>query len=530
MPMSFEYIPSNVLLPLFYAEVRPAPEPFQATLRMCVCGHANDSWQLGIGTLNTPYLLSRTEAEALFGSGSQLNHMYRRARQNFPWAEIWGIAMPTDASSIRAKGYFTVVKDATAKWAGLIRLWIAGRPVELVVKYGYTKEQIANMLQTVINNSKDNTDPEDSTGTDYNVVCKNDDAVSSPLMNKKTILCKWMGGTGNEIRMTYIGPHGRASNSDPVVKRTKYFLDLTQLSGGVGAPESAATFPAIGDRPFDIFVIPNTAQSQLDRWQEFMNGSTGRWSPYQQLYGHVFSASIGSYQSLYDLGKVRNDPHMTILGIMQSIMPSWEWASALGALACEHWANPPELSRPLQTLILEGMYVGSDSDDSFIDSERQTLLSKGISTFHVNPDTTCAIDRIRTTRQTNVFGDPDPSWADAITMFQAQYFVRAMRAAITNNFPRSALANDDRGVPGVASPPLIKLVVIHEYLRMESLMLVENSDIFIQALVVERDTIDHNRVNILMRPDFVNQLRVVATIVETHLELDASDPMLQLAA
>jgi phage tail sheath gpL-like len=346
----------------------------------------------------------------------------------------------------------------------------------------------------------------------------------------KTIKCKWMGITGNEIRMSYIGPHGRADNSDPVVNLTRIFISFDQMHGGQGEAETAATFPAIGDRPFDVFVFPYTSQTLLDNCQTFMDGQAGRWSPFQQLYGHMFTAKIANYQALYDLGAQRNDPHMTILGIMQSVIPSWEWSSCLAAIACEHWANPPEMSRPLQTLILRGMYVGSIDDDSFIDQERQILLSQGISTFHVNPDTSCAIDRVRTTRKTNAYGDPDPSWADAITMFQAMFFTRQLRAAITNAFPRHALANDDRGVTGVASPALIKLVIIHEYIRLERLMLVENSDVFVRALVVERDEVDRNRVNCLVRPDLVNQLRVVAAIVETHLELDPTNPLLQIAA
>ena len=54
----------------------------------------------------------------------------------------------------------------------------------------------------------------------------------------------------------------------------------------------------------------------------------------------------------------------------------------------------------------------------------------------------------------------------------------------------------------------------------------ENVDLFARYLIVERNPSDRNRVDVLMRPDFVNQLRVVAALVETHLELDATDPTL----
>jgi phage tail sheath gpL-like len=530
MPMSFEYIPASTLLPLFYAEVRPAPEPYSATLRMLLIGHQNKggaNYNEGTALENTLYLITREESRELFGPGSQLSHMYERARENFPWAEIWAMAIPEAQTVTRAKGAITVVKDASPNKLGLIRFWIGGRPTEILIRSGDTKASIATKIKNAINVGQTDTDP--STGSDLTCVCNNDDA-ATPDAAKKLIVCKWAGITGNEIRITYIGPSGRASDSSPVVKLSRYYLNFTQLNGGTGEAETAQSFTAIGAKPFDVFVFPYATQNLLDKCQEFMDGAAGRWSPFQQLYGHMFTAQIANHDALIALGEARNDPHMTIMGIMQSIQPSWEWSSALAAIACQHWANPPELSRPLQTLVLRGISVGSDDDDSFTDLERQMLLEQGISTFHVNPDTSCAIDRVRTTRKFNAWGDPDPSWADAITMFQAMFFVKSLRAAITSAFPRSALANNDRGVTGVASPSLIKMVVIHDYIRLENLMLVENSDIFVRALVVERDAVDRNRVNILARPDLVNQLRVVATIVETHLELDPTSPLLQLAA
>jgi phage tail sheath gpL-like len=219
-----------------------------------------------------------------------------------------------------------------------------------------------------------------------------------------------------------------------------------------------------------------------------------------------------------------------VMAVLNSAQPGWEWASALGAVMIQHWANPPELSRPLQTLELRGITVGTDDDETFDRLERQALLEIGASTFHVDADGTVRIDRIRTLRKTNAFGDPDASWADAITMFQAMYFVRSMRAYITSSFPRCALSNFPTGINGFTSPPEIRQALIHNYKRLEGVGLVENSSLFDQYLVVERNAIDPNRVDVLMRPDFINQLRVVAVLVETHLELTADDILVASAA
>ena len=93
---------------------------------------------------------------------------------------------------------------------------------------------------------------------------------------------------------------------------------------------------------------------------------------------------------------------------------------------------------------------------------------------------------------------------------------------MTGTFPRAALTDDDVAIPGFASPGKIRDLIIHEYKRLVALGLVENADLFEQGLIVERNAVDANRVDVFMRPDVVNQLRVIATLVETHLQLKDS--------
>lgn len=521
MPMSFEYIQPDVLLPLFYAEVTSAPEPISPSLKLCLIGHMNRGavYDEGSGLENTLYILTRTAATDLFGPGSQLEAMYEKARYNAPTAEIWGIACPEDpVDSIRSVGSIQVMHPANALRLGIATMYIAGRKLDINIRAGDTAEAIAKRFQDKINKSRF---PVRATG-----------ATGLPGSDTITITAKWAGLTGNQIDLTFVGPHGRETANDPGVRMVRWYLELTQPSGGEGEPEAPTTFAAIGDRPFDIFCMaipgPGAGLGALDAAQDFMDNAAGRWSPTQQLYGHMVCTREDSFANLFAMAETRNDPHMTVLGVQNSIMPPWEWSAALAGVMITHWAAPPELSRPLQTLELRGMYVGADDDSSFDAVERQLLLEQGISTFHVDRDTTCRIDRIRTLRKLNLYGDPDPSWADAITMFQAQYLVRAMRAAITGAFPRAALTTEDSGIPGFASPGMIKMVIIHEYKRLQRLGLVENANYFSQYLIVERDDVDRNRVNVLMRPDMVNQLRVVAVIVETHLELDPTSPLLSV--
>jgi len=503
MPVAYSDIPSDALLPLFYAEVTSAQEPVSQNLRLCLIGAQNRGVHEGYAVNDVPYILSGTLASDLFGRGSMLEWMYQEARKNAPFAEIWGISLPERDGAVRATCRLTVTRGGSSTNKGTGRMYIGGRQFLFTVNAGDSTATIASRIASAISN-------------------KFPLYVSNRTNNVITLACKWAGGTGNNIRISHAGPRGRAEAQGAAYDLARRTVTATQPSGGSGENSAAATFPMIMNRPFDVFCVGESGTTFMAAAEDFMDGTSGRWSPYVQMYGHMVTTVIGSFQGCYDWAAIKNDPHISALAVYKSIIPHWSWSAALGAIMTQHWAAPPELSRPLQYLELKGMAVGDDDDESFTKIERQQLLEQGMSTFHVDLGYTCRVDRVRTLRKNNLVGDPDPSWADAITMFQAQYLVRAMRAAITGAYPRAALSNAPTGINGFTSPTQIRNVILHEYKRMEALGLVENSSLFSQYLVVERDMIDPNRVNVLMRPDFVNQLRVVAVLVETHLELSSS--------
>jgi phage tail sheath gpL-like len=51
-----------------------------------------------------------------------------------------------------------------------------------------------------------------------------------------------------------------------------------------------------------------------------------------------------------------------------------------------------------------------------------------------------------------------------------------------------------------------------------TLGVVENMEAFKQYLIVERDPNDPNRINVLLPPDLINQLRIFAMLVEFRLQ------------
>ncbi len=92
---------------------------------------------------------------------------------------------------------------------------------------------------------------------------------------------------------------------------------------------------------------------------------------------------------------------------------------------------------------------------------------------------------------------------------------------MTSIFPRHALKDDGEFlVPGsyTATPQIIKSYIVAFAQELNWRNIIEDMDRFEQLLEVERDQTDPNVVNIIVRPDFVNQFRIGKILVQFFLE------------
>ena len=84
-------------------------------------------------------------------------------------------------------------------------------------------------------------------------------------------------------------------------------------------------------------------------------------------------------------------------------------------------------------------------------------------------------------------------------------------------YPRHKLANDGTRFStgqNIMTPKLGKAEAIARFTQWEFNGLVEGLDQFVEDLIVERDTSDVNRLNFLLRPNVINQLRVMGTQIK----------------
>ena len=131
------------------------------------------------------------------------------------------------------------------------------------------------------------------------------------------------------------------------------------------------------------------------------------------------------------------------------------------------------------------------------------------------------IERAITTYQVNSFGVADTSYLDSETLHTLAYIIRRLKSVITSKFARYKLADDGTKFgagQAIVTPSIIKGEILAEYAKLEAEGIVENLDAFKKALIVERSAKDPNRINVLLPPDLVNQLRVFATLVQFRLQ------------
>lgn len=504
MSVLFNNIPSNLRVPLFYAEVNAGYQAYQGPSRTLLIGQKLAG---GSAAANVPIRLDG-DPQALAGAGSQLSEMAVWARQNHPFGEIW--LLPVADPSGAAQTHTITVATGILGNSGQVVVYIGGEKVAIPVASTDTNATVASALSAAINLGyykfgRPLTFP----------------VLASVASNVVTLTSRNIGelGAKQSIVTNLVGDEGLLQQ----------YLTIAAGTAGTGVPTLGTALAALGDIEFDFICSPYADTTSLDTIKDFLGATSGRWSPMLQLYGHYFTAFFDTVSNQAAAGAVRNDPNVTIVGVSaDSASPPWRWAAAWGARIASDKNIGGEvdqayrISRPVQTLDLVGIRPPVSRANWPTILQRNQLYQDGIASFTVMVDGTVLIERSVTTYQVNTYGQPDITWLDVETRLQMVYFVRYMRQRITQKYGRCALADDNpTGNPGIVTAKILKAECVHIYKELETGGLVDNSTLFAQSLVVERSD-DPNRVNAYLPVDVVNQFRVFAANATTFLQRDAA--------
>lgn len=490
MAIGFDTIPGpgSLRKPGAYSEIdnsQAVRGPQSVTYRRLLIGQ-----KLSGGTAMANALVrvtSAAQADTLFGAGSMLAGMVRAALAIDTYTELQVMPVVDNAAGAAATG--TIVFTGPATTSGTIELLIAGRRVSVGVISGDTATAIGTAAAAAITAAADM--PVTAASTTGTV----------------TLTSRHKGETGNSLSAMVNYYTGQ-------VLPAGVGVTFTAFSGGSGNPALGSALAALGDEWLQTWGVPYSDSASLATIKTELS-SRFAWN--REIEAHAFVAARGTQGTLGAIGDSHNSQHLTIIMANDEPMPAYEKAAETMAIAAYYAAIDP--ARPIQNLAYTWC-LPPVAADRFTNEERNLLLFDGIATSKVATDGTMQVERLITTYKTNAAGGSDISYLDSETLLTLMFLRHDWRDYILRKYPRHKLANDGTrygaGQP-VVTPVVMKAEAISKFREWERLGLVENMADFKANLISERNASDPNRLDMLLPPDLVNQLRIVGSKIQFRL-------------
>lgn len=492
--VSFKNIPSNLRLPLFYAEVNNSQaNTGQVTSRALIIGQQLST---GVGVTNVPVISGGpVNAIAQYGAGSQLAAMVAAYRAADPFGELWELPLADNGAGTVATGTLTITAAPTAN--GTFNLYIGGTLVQTAITTAMTTVTLVAAAIVAACTATPN----------LSVSAANSSGVIT-----FTSLHKGLTQNDIDLRVNYRGTAGGEFTPAGLT------YTLVAMSGGTANPLLTTALANLGTKRYDLIIHPYTDTTSLSAITAYLNDTTGTWSWQEQLYGHSWTALRGTFANLVTAGNAMNDQHTSILGFYDSPTTNWQIAADFAGTAAVSLRADP--ATPLHTLALSTM-LPPPVASRFIASQRNTLLFDGISTFVVNDGGVIMLEGTITTYQKNSFSQPDNSYLQINTMYNLASVLTQLNIAITSNFSQVKLAADGTKFAdgsNIVTPSTIKAFLIAQYQQMEYNGQVQNSAAFAAGLIVQQNDTNPNRVDVLWDGILIDQLDILALLAQFRLK------------
>jgi len=506
MSITFNNIPNTTRTPNVYAEIDNsralqglATNPHKALIM---------GQKTSAGSVNYQTLIAITRdnlADGYFGAGSELARMCNAFKTTNPNTELYAMALSADGNGTGVQAsahvdFSKMVAGASAggiyaqciSGAGYWYLLINGTKITVPLTSNMSGKAIAQALSAVMAVSAYSQLP-------VHLTTSNGSAYFSAV-------CSGAQGNFINLRVNYY-------TGESTISTLLSTSNLTAMAGGSGGGLVTDSWSVIEDEQFHYIIQPYTDTTNLSSIE---NELENRFSPTEDIQGHGFTCYAATQGNCTTLGNSRNSPYNTIFGIYDSPTAPEEIASIAGAVAAKYLNIDP--ARPLHYLRLPNV-LPPPVENRFTRAERETLLYDGIATTITDSGGNQLIERCITTFQANALGLPDWSYLDIQTMATLSEIRYQFKTRMINRFimPRFKLADDSfpiRTGSYVATPSTIKSEIISLFYLLRDRGLIENVEEFVANLIVERDSTDRNRVNVLLNPDLINQFRVIAAKIQ----------------
>lgn len=491
MSISFNEIPVNLLTPGQYVEFDNSK---------AVGGLVNETARIllfapklatGKAEANKAVQVTNAaEGVTLCGLGSVGAAMLSAVFSVTRTIETWLIPIEDPTGGTAAKGTVTVAGSAID--AGTISLYVAGTRLQIGATVGQTAAETAKAIAAAVNEA-----------AELPVTAEASEGVV-------TLTARHKGTIGNDIDVRtnfYAGEKDVAGLA----------VTCKPLSGGAGAPDIAEAISLLDEKQYNTMIAPWTDGPVLKSLETELDK---RWGPLCQNDGHLHVAFRGTVGEINEKLAQSNNPHVTMWTAEKDGEPEPVYLKAALAGAVCAYNLDIDPARPVQTLVLTGR-LPAPVDKRFTREERNNILSYGGATTKVDAGGNVIIERAVTTYTKNPStGITDPSYRDIETMATLSRLRYQVRARIALRYPRVKLAGDDTEIPpgqAMVTPKLIKAELVALHSDWVQAGLVEDVESFKDELIVERNASDVNRVDVLLPPNLVNQLRVFAAKIEFRL-------------
>lgn len=288
---------------------------------------------------------------------------------------------------------------------------------------------------------------------------------------------------------------------------------IAVAAGVTGAtdPTVTAAIAALGDTQYHTIAVGLNDATTIAAFDVEL---ADRFQSDRQIEGHAFYAVDDTQANLVTFGSGLNSKHTTVVGMENALSSPWEIAAAqMGVVARFGQADP---ARPFQTLELVGIQ-GPVQADRFTMAEREILLQNGIATTITDTFGTTRVERVISTFQQNAAGATSTAFLDVNTLLTLSFLRFDARTQFATTFGRFKLADDGTNFgsgQAVVTPRIARAFFLSLFSGWETLGLVEGRQQFEADLIVERNAQDPNRLDVVLVPDLINQLRVVGAAIQ----------------
>lgn len=488
MGLSFNEIPLDVRTPGIFTEF----DASRAMRGVAIQPHDTlliaQKTSSGSATSGQVYQVrSKDEAIALFGAKSQLAQMVAAYKLIDSLTPVFCIGLADNASGVPAAGSITVAGTASTE-AGNTPLYIGGRRVNVVVPSGMTPAQWETAAVAALALEADlpvSVAASSGTGVDFTAI--ND------------------GTPGNQIFLGVCLGEGERVPAG-------FTFTVTAMASGATDSDYSAAVTSMGE---DQYHTVATSAQDTTNLGLLNTELISRFGAMRSIEGMLFASKYDTQANLTTYGNSFNSQCMVVAGAEKNgMLPlPWEVAAMVAAVSAKQAQVDP--ARAMVGASLGGKFA-APRGSRFTRSERNTLLTDGISTVRASSDGRLVIERLITTYQTNALSLVDTAYLDVYlvrTLFAMRYSLRARVAAKFANFKLADDGNEISGQP-VLTPSILRSELLALFLDWRDLGWVENFEQFKAELLVERDAGDPNRVNAILPPDIINAFMVGAFQVQ----------------